>query len=73
MVASNNTAATALSVFQLGVREYGLAECVRSDKGKENIGIAEFMLQSHGLQTNCHITCRSVQNQRYVSFAKNYS
>jgi hypothetical protein len=73
MAASNNTAATALSAFQLGVREYGLPERVRSDKGKENIGIAEFMLQSGGLQTNCHINGRSVHNQRYVSFAKNYS
>lgn len=65
VIASDNTAATALTAFQSGVKEYGLPEKVRTDKGRENIGIAEFMLQHRGINSNCHITGRSVHNQRY--------
>lgn len=64
LVASDNTKATALMAFKTGVSEYGLPERVRTDKGKENIAIAEYMLHQRGINSNCHITGRSVHNQR---------
>ena len=64
VIASDNTMATALKAFQCGVREYGLPEKVRTDKGRENMAIAEYMLQQRGLNSNSHITGRSVHNQR---------
>lgn len=65
VVASDNKADTALHAFLKGVREYGLPKRVRTDKGKENIKIAEYMLRAHGVQSGSHITGRSVHNQRY--------
>lgn len=65
-VASNNTSDTAFTAFQSGVNEYGIPERVRTDKGMENIKIAEFMLQTRGMNRGSHITGRSVHNQRSV-------
>ncbi|XP_052813399.1 uncharacterized protein LOC128240699 [Mya arenaria] len=67
-VAADNTAATAFTSFQIGVQQYGIPERVRTDKGMENIRIAEFMLQNHGVEKRSHITGRSVHNQRIERF-----
>ena len=64
VVASDNKADTALHAFLKGVTEYGLPQRVRTDKGKENMKIAEYMLTAHGLESRSHITGRSVHNQR---------
>ena len=66
-VASDNTADTAFAAFMSGVDKFGIPERVRTDKGLENIRIAEFMLQRQGLNRGSHITGRSVHNQRSVT------
>ncbi|XP_052785787.1 uncharacterized protein LOC128221272 isoform X2 [Mya arenaria] len=70
MVASDNTAETAYTAFRSGTDKYGIPERVRTDKGMENIRIAEFMLEleKHGLNSGSHITGRSVHNQRIERF-----
>ena len=62
-VASDNTSKTAFAAFKSGTEKYGIPEKVRTDKGLENIRIAEFILQSHN---KGHITGRSVHNQRFA-------
>ena len=44
----NNKSTTVLKCFQEGVQKFGVPLRVRSDKGLENIGIADFMIQSRG-------------------------
>lgn len=44
----NNTAATLLRCFLEAVRQFGLPSRVRSDKGLENVGIADFMIEKRG-------------------------
>ncbi|XP_045202384.2 uncharacterized protein LOC123555860 [Mercenaria mercenaria] len=68
VVASDNKADTALQAFLKGVAEYGVPQRVRTDKGKENVKIAEYMLTVHGIQSQSHITGRSVHNQRIERF-----
>ncbi|XP_060587542.1 uncharacterized protein LOC132743043 isoform X2 [Ruditapes philippinarum] len=68
VIAPDNTSETALNAFKSGVIEYGVPHRVRTDKGKENIGIAEFMLQHWGIDSKSHITGRSVHNQRIERF-----
>uniref|UniRef100_A0A3B1JFC5 Integrase catalytic domain-containing protein n=1 Tax=Astyanax mexicanus TaxID=7994 RepID=A0A3B1JFC5_ASTMX len=63
-VAGNNRASTVLQSFLTAVDEYGLPSRVRSDKGGENVDVAEFMIRSRGTNRNSHITGRSVHNQR---------
>ena len=67
---TNNRAETVLNLFLTGVSQYGLSSRVRTDKGGENVGIAQFML-NHNLRGPCrssHITGRSVHNQRIERF-----
>jgi len=61
---TNNTADTAFEAFRKGVLEYGLPSRVRTDKGGENVGIAEYMLHSRGTGRGSIIMGRSVHNQR---------
>nr|XP_029132269.1 uncharacterized protein LOC114919795 [Labrus bergylta]XP_029132270.1 uncharacterized protein LOC114919795 [Labrus bergylta]XP_029132271.1 uncharacterized protein LOC114919795 [Labrus bergylta] len=63
-VAGNNRASTVLQSFINAVQQYGLPSRVRSDKGRENSDVAEFMIRSRGTNRNSHITGRSVHNQR---------
>ena len=60
--ADNNNADTLLSFFKKGVGEFVLPLRVRTDKGMENVKIADFMLQKRGLDSV--ITGESVHNQR---------
>lgn len=62
--ATNNNATTVLDAFLGAVSQYGLPSRVRSDKGGENIEVAQFMVQNRGENRNSHITGRSVHNQR---------
>lgn len=58
----NNRAGTVLKSFISGVQTYGIPKRVRSDKGLENVAVADFMLAQRG--TGSMITGRSTHNQR---------
>ncbi|KAH3781721.1 hypothetical protein DPMN_159625 [Dreissena polymorpha] len=58
----NNRADTLLQVFTQGVAESGIPLRVRTDKGMENVKIADFMLENRG--NGSMITGKSVHNQR---------
>ena len=64
VVATNNRAETAFRAFQTGVEEYGVPSSVRTDKGGENVQIAEFMITQRGSNRGSIIIGRSVHNQR---------
>jgi len=61
---TNNTADTALEAFLMGVSQYGLPSRVRTDRGGENVRIAEYMLHHRGTGRGSIIMGRSVHNQR---------
>lgn len=60
--ANNNRAATTLEAFVESVNTHGLPLKARSDKGKENVLVADFMIANRG--NTGMITGRSVHNQR---------
>lgn len=60
----NNQAETLLQCFTTAVTKYGLPLRVRSDKGLENVAIAEFMISKRGTANRSMITGKSVHNQR---------
>ena len=62
--ADNNRAEAALKAFLTGVEEYGMPSRVHTDKGGENVRIAEFMITHRGSNRGSVITGRSVHNQR---------
>ena len=71
-MSDNNRSETVLCAFEEAISEYGVPERVRSDKGGENVGVAEFMLTHHGLEKNCYIAGHSVHNQRYQYTTSTY-
>lgn len=44
----NNSAATILRCFLDAVHQFGIPSMVRSDKGLENVGVADFMIEYRG-------------------------
>ena len=63
--ADNNQASTVLHSF-IGVEQYGLPYRVRSDKGGENVGMSQYMLNHprRGPRRGSMVTGRSIHNQR---------
>lgn len=61
---SNNRASSVLTLFEEGVRHFGLPSRVRCDRGTESIEVARFMLSRRGLRRRSVIAGRSVHNQR---------
>jgi hypothetical protein len=61
---TNNRASTVLELFVEAIGKYGLPSRVRSDHGRENIRIAEHMLEHRGAERGSFITGRSTHNQR---------
>ena len=60
----NNRAHTVLKCFVDGVNEHGLPLRARSDKGLENMKVAEYMTTMRGSDTKPMITGKSTHNQR---------
>ena len=61
--ATNNRARTVVACFMEAVQNYGLPSRVHSDRGGENVQVANFMLQ-HPERGGSFITGRSVHNSR---------
>ena len=53
-----------LSCFLKGVKTYGSPSRVRSDKGKENVLVPDYMIEKRCLERGSMITRPSTHNQR---------
>ena len=51
-------------MFKEAVNSFGLPSRLRCDKGGENIQVAKYMLEKHGLDRGSVMVGRSVHNQR---------
>ena len=61
---NNNKAYTVYTYFVDAVDKYGLPSRVRSDQGKENKLVAEYMLECRGENRGSMLTGSSIHNQR---------
>lgn len=61
---NNNKAMTLLQFFTRAVDKFGLPSRVRSDKGLENVLIADYMIEKRGAGRGSMITGKSTHNQR---------
>ena len=59
-----NRTYTVLKLFEEAVTKNGLPSRVRSDKGIENVDVAQFMLHNRGLNRKTMLVGSSVHNQR---------
>lgn len=62
--ATNNRAATVLSLFRQSTAKFGVPSRVRSDKGGENTMVCHYMVSLRGPGRGSHIAGSSVHNQR---------
>ena len=53
-----------MSCFLKGIETYGIPSRVRSDKGKENVLVADYMIEKRGSERGSMITGTSTHNQR---------
>lgn len=67
----NNRADSLLHVFLEGVDSFGIPQRVRSDKGLENVAIADFMIKKRGIGRGSMTTAKSVHNQRIERLWRN--
>ncbi|KAK1222943.1 hypothetical protein PQX77_014220 [Marasmius sp. AFHP31] len=63
-VNNNNRARTVLDLFLDAVEEHGTPSRVRGDHGVENLGVAQYMEESYGVERGSYIWGRSVHNIR---------
>ena len=61
---NNNKASTVCKYFLNAVQQYGLPSRVRSDQGKENTMVDQYMLENGGLNRGSMIVGSFVHNQR---------
>ena len=61
---NNNKSDTLVDCFITAVINYGLPSRVRSDMGLENVKIADYMIEKHGVGRGSMITTKSTHNQR---------
>ena len=60
----NNKATTVWSCFLKGAKTYGISSRVKSDKGRENVLVADWMIEKRGSERGSMITGPSTHNQR---------
>ncbi|KAK3593469.1 hypothetical protein CHS0354_036993 [Potamilus streckersoni] len=60
----NNRSETIFQCFLTAVENFGIPQQVRSDKGLENVSVANYMMQQRGTGRGSMITGKSVHNQR---------
>lgn len=61
---TNNRASTVLQHFLSSLPQFRCPLRIRSDHGTENIAVARWMLEKHGVDKKPFVTGRSVHNQR---------
>lgn len=62
--ANNNRASTVVSMFKIGVSNFGLPQQIRSDHGSENVDVWRFMIATHNHDYSSVVTGSSTHNQR---------
>ena len=61
---NNNRSSTVYAAFLKAIQHYGLPSRARSDQGRENLLVAQHMLEHRGGERRSMVTGSSVHNQR---------